>query len=179
MSSRPTYCYINSSSPPLSYWTVKVTWLLVGPVLRDRMSTEYHQHGIPYDFCNSVSSVFRAKLPKILRNFAEFCTAYLDKILSKMWFFMNRISYISKGSHLSRSSTGYCNLQICPCAAQAPLVYVQDQQGLLLSRPVQVQLRPLWCRHIQGQQGLLLSRQVQVQLRTLWCRHVQVQQRPL
>ncbi len=122
-SSRPTYCYINSSSPPLCYWTVKVTWLLVGPVLRDRMSTEYHQHGIPYDFCNSVSSVFRAKLPKILRNFAEFCTAYLDKILLKMWFFMNRISYISKGSHLSRSSTGYCNLQICPCAAQVPLVY--------------------------------------------------------
>ncbi len=64
-----------------------------------RMSTEFRRHGIPVVFCTSVSSVFRAKSPKIplnsvsqnrtkfhgnpqislstcrgiLRNFAEFC----------------------------------------------------------------------------------------------------------
>jgi hypothetical protein len=39
---------------------------------------------------------------------------------------------------------------------------------------VQVQLRPLWCRHVSKRQHRPLEcRHVQGQLRPLWCRHLQ------
>jgi hypothetical protein len=40
--------------------------------LPDSVSTEFRLHGIPYVFCASISSVFRAESPKIPRDFAEF-----------------------------------------------------------------------------------------------------------
>jgi hypothetical protein len=66
-------------------------------LLRNRVSTEFRQHGIPYIF---VTSVCHTELPKIPRNYTEFCVTECGRIprnfalygISHDWVVTNRLS---------------------------------------------------------------------------------------
>ncbi len=80
-----------------------------------RVSTEFRRCGIPYVFCTSVTSVFRAELLKIPRNFAEFHTVYLDKISRNSVIFHEQLRprHVQTSTDSCCPGTSRCRIRLC------------------------------------------------------------------